>query len=207
MKPDRKKATQILLGLTLSIVACFLVFGERFLRLRTDQNVARADAVIALAGAPTEDRQRIIASIELLQRKKATYLILPIRHPAFSWSWVIRNYNLPSQIPANRVLIGRSGSAGKEALQRYGGTFVEAQKSVELMQRYGLQSAVVVSSGYHMRRAALAFAQNGKTTHLDFSYHPVGTADSLWWTSRRNFRRILREYQKLIVAHFLYPSR
>ena len=207
MRPGRKKTTLSVVAVSLAALTVFLIFGERFLRLHTDQDVTHTDAVIALAGAPIEDRQRIIASIELLQRKKATYLILPMRHPAFSWSWVIRNYNLPSQIQANRVIIGRSGSAGKEALQRYGGTFVEAQKSVELMHRYGLQSAVVVSSGYHMRRVALAFVQNGKTTHLAFSYHPVGTADSLWWTSRQKFRRILREYQKLIVAHFLYPSR
>ena len=207
MRLGRKKTIFCVLAGFICTLAVFLIFGERFLRLHTDRRADRADAVIALAGAPAEDRRRILASIELLHQKKATYLILPIRHPAFTWSWVIRNYDLSSRLPANQILIGRAGKDGEEALQRYGGTFAEAQKSVELMQQLGLRSAVVVSSGYHMRRVALAFKQNGKTTDLDFSYHPVGTIEPLWWTNREKLRRILREYQKLIVALFLYPSR
>ncbi|KPJ77240.1 MAG: hypothetical protein AMJ54_08630 [Deltaproteobacteria bacterium SG8_13] len=206
MTPGWRKSIRALAVLSVCAVAVFLVFGERFLRLRTDRKDGRTDAVIALAGAPAEDQRRINAAIELWRQKKATYLILPIRHPAFSWSWAVRNYNLPSHIPEHRILIGRSGKSGEAALERYGGTFAEAQKTVEFMHLHGLQSAVVVSSGYHMRRVALAFANNGKTTGLKFSYHPVGTSDPMWWTSRRKLRRILREYQKLIVAFFLYPS-
>ena len=207
MRPGRKKTILGVLTVFVCALTVFLIFGERYLRLRTDQRFDPTDAVIALAGPPAEDRQRILASIELLHQKKATYLILPIRHPAFTWSWVVRNYDLSSQLPENRILIGRAGEAGQEALQRYGGTFAEAQKSVELMQHLGLRSAVVVSSGYHMRRVALAFNQNGKTTDLVFSYHPVGAIEPLWWTNPAKLRRILREYQKLIVAHFLYSTR
>ena len=90
-------------------------------------------------------------------------------------------------------------------LERYGGTFVEAQYAVQLMQHHQLRSAIVVSSGYHMRRAALAFDKTGRAAGLEFSYHPVGLPDWTWWLDKHRFRGVLLEYRKLIAALILYP--
>jgi hypothetical protein len=183
-----------------------LAFGERFLRVSTDRRDLKADAVVVMAGSPSEDKQRIEAAIGLYHERNARYLILPMRHPTFTWSWAVHAYHLPSSVPPSRILIGRSGDSDKTDLATYGGTFVEARKAAKLLNRRGLVSAVVVSSAYHMRRSQIAFDQMNADPPLHFFYHPVGDPDSLWWTRRKKRRRILREYQKLIAALLLYPS-
>ena len=186
----------------------FLFFGERFLHVRTDTEDLKADAVVVLAGSPSEDKQRIESAIALFHRLDARYLILPMRHPTFRWSWAVNTYHLESTIPTDRILIGRTGDsdADERDLANYGGTYVEARKAAELMGGHGMASAVVVSSAYHMRRSQIAFDQMRQNPPLRFYYHPVGTSDPMWWTRRKKIRKIMREYRKLVAALFLYRS-
>lgn len=207
MKRFSKITIRRLTALSLGAITIFGLFGERILWTKTDRDDQPADAVIVLAGSDPEDRLRVHEAVALYHRSKAAYLILPIRHPAFSWSWAVRTYRLDLSPTAQRILIGRSGRANEPALERPGGTFAEAQESVHIMQRYGLRSAVVVSSGYHMRRTALAFDRIGKSAGIQFSYHPVGEPDPFWWLQRGKIAEIACEYPKLIAALFVYPSR
>ena len=184
----------------------FVLFGDHLLWIKTSDKNTRIDAVVILAGSSTEDPRRVQSAIELFHRKNAKYLILPMRHPAFTWSWVVKTYNPVFAPPEKKILIGRSGKSVQTALERYGGTFVEAQNTAQLMVDYKLKAAVVVSSGYHMRRAALAFDRTGKAAGVTYTYHPVGDRKWGWWLHKNRIRKIVREYKKLIAALFLYPS-
>ena len=206
MKRPCMKWTVLVFTATVMPLGAFLWFGERFLRVSTDRRDLLTDAVVVMAGSPSEDKNRIETAIRLVRERNARYLVLPMRHPTFRWSWAVNTYRLQSAIPKSRILIGRSTEADKTDLATYGGTFVEARKAAALLKSRNLMSAVVVSSAYHMRRSKIAFDQMILDPPVQFYYHPVGESDPLWWTHRKKFRRTLREYQKLLAAVFLYPS-
>jgi len=202
------RISAVALMVTLCVVVIFSVFGERFLRIDNDGLRANADAVIVLAGIPlTEDSQRIREGTKLYHQGRGRYLILPLRHPTFKWSWAVTNYKLERPIPDTRLLIGRESPQNEQLIAQYGGTYVEAQKSVEIMRQHRIQSAIIVSSAFHMRRVEIAFEQCAKGYDLQFYYHPVERASasgSPWWTDSRYVYRILREYKKLLAAYFIY---
>jgi hypothetical protein len=130
-----------------------------------------------------------------------------LRHPTFKWSWAVTNYKLERPIPDTRLLIGRESPQNEQLIAQYGGTYVEAQKSVEIMRQHRIQSAIIVSSAFHMRRVEIAFEQCAKGYDLQLYYHPVERANasgSPWWTDSRYVYRILREYKKLLAAYFIY---
>lgn len=196
----------LLSAILISPMVAFLLLGEEFLRVSTDRKDQPVDAIVVMAGSPSEDRRRIEAAISLFHQRKARYLILPMRHPTFTWSWAVNTYHLQPSVPIQRILIGRSGDSDEVDLATVGGTFVEARKAANLLISYELVSAVVVSSAYHMRRSRMAFDQMRKIPPLQFFYHPAEHSDPMWWTRQKKFRQILREYKKLIAALVLYPS-
>ncbi len=198
----------VALTVVLSTVALFLIFGERFLRVENDHHQVHADAVVVLAGIPlTEDSHRIREGSELYHQGRGRFLILPLRHNTFKWSWAVDNYKLKRPIPGSRLLIGRETPQNEQAIARFGGTYVEAQNSVAIMQRHRIKSAIIVSSAYHMRRAEIAFEQCKKGHDLQFYYHPVDRTNESglpWWTDPRYVYRVLSEYVKLLAAYFIY---
>jgi len=210
MKKKFCKFTAALLIALLCSALVFILFGEKFLRVGSDVPSRKIDAVVILAGVPVEDKQRISAGSAMFSSARVRYIILPLRHPTFKWSWAARYYQLEHLNPGNSLLIGRSTPSDKSAIARYGGTYVEAQKTAQIMRKLKLKSAIIVSSGYHMRRAKLVFEQFRKNSHLQFYYYPVDqTASSgslLWWMDTAYLSNVLREYCKLLAAYFVCSS-
>lgn len=195
------------LAFTAIAVGLFLAKGEKFLRIESDDQNRRADAVVVLAGAFKEDKERIEAGTALMRQGKGTYLILPLRHAAVSWQWTVEYYGLRSDLPDARVLIGRSTLSDEPLINRFGGTYVEARKTVQIMRELDLRSAIIVSSAYHMRRAQMAFEQLRRSAGLDFYYHPVDASEAeskIWWLDTEYVVKILQEYKKLLAAFFIY---
>ncbi len=200
-----------ILGITLLLPLCgvflFLLFGEQFLRINDDDDKRKTDAVVVLAGVPFEDRQRILEGARLYQQGRGRYIILPLRHPTFKWSWVVTNYELENSIPETHIIVGRRTAADKPEITQFGGTYVEARNTVRLMREHQLKSAIIVSSAYHMRRTRIAFEQVHPNSHLQFYFHPVDrplNPESPWWRDGKYFRRVLGEYKKLLAAYFIY---
>jgi hypothetical protein len=205
------KFAAVLLIASLCSALVFILFGEKFLRVGSDVPSRKIDAVVILAGAPGEDKQRLSAGSAMFSNARVRYMILPLRHPTFKWSWAAKNYQLEHLNPGNRLLIGRSAPSDKSAIAHYGGTYIEAQKTAQIMRKLRLKSAIIVSSGYHMRRAKLAFEQFRKNSHLQFYYYPVDQTVSaeplLWWMDTAYLSNVLQEYYKLLAAYFVYSSR
>ena len=187
----------------LLILLCFLLWqGDGFLKINDDISSLKADAVVVLAGSADEDASRVLEAVSLIQAKRARYLILPLRHKALKWSWFAKNYGISAAIPGNKVYIGKM-EPDDDLLRRYGGTFVEAKKTIRIMRRNNLKSAIVVSSGYHMRRAKMAFEKAREGSMIKLYYHPVD--ESL--NNKKNVRywgRMIKEYMKLAVAVVVY---
>ena len=160
-----------------------------------------------LAGSAKEDKGRIEEGSALIRQGKGRYLILPLRHSAIDWPWAVQYYGLHEALPEDKVLIGRSTEIDEPLIDRFGGTYVEAIKTVRIMRDLDLTSAIIVSSAFHMRRAKIAFEQFRQPGRLEFYYHPVDSerrTGQPWWTDTAYVARVLQEYKKLLAAYFIY---
>jgi uncharacterized SAM-binding protein YcdF (DUF218 family) len=198
---------QILISVSIIVVFVFLLGGEKFLCIQNDEPSVNTDAVVILAGGPREDITRVKEGIDLFRSGKVKYIIFPLRHKVFTWSWVSKNYRITAKIPEYKVIIGNDNPQDLRTTSNYGGTYNEALKTVEIMQRHQLRSAIIVSSCYHMRRAKMAFESCRTDGRPTFFYHPVQDFDEsnrIWWLNINYFFRVLDEYKKLIAAYFIY---
>jgi hypothetical protein len=75
------------------------------------------------------------------------------------------------------------------------------------MRKYALQSALVVSSDYHIRRTQLAFTRIVPEGSLALAFEPVLTRQPVGLASQlRSRSSVLLEYGKLIAAWCVYPA-
>ena len=83
-------------------------------------------------------------------------------------------------------------------------TYENALYSKDIVLEHGFESALVVTSNYHMRRTRLAYERVFRDTNVSFTYVPYHhdsiTRDS-WEENEELFKR---EYKKLIGGYFLY---
>ncbi len=209
MQKRRRYIPPMLMAAAIVGIVLFLLKGEEYLRIDSDAVEGRTDAVVVLAGSYKEDRERIEEGTMMVRNGKGKYLILPLRHPAIDWPWVVEYFSLKEDLPDNRVLIGRSTPEDEPMIDKFGGTYVEARKTVGIMQRLGLKTAIVVSSAYHMRRAQMAFTKNQSAARMTFYYHPVEhnpIENRTWWLDLKYLGKILQEYKKVLAAFFVYNS-
>lgn len=202
------RLTVILTALAGGGMFVFLFWGNEFLCIEPGLPTERVDVAVVLAGPPDEDRERVLVAVELVQAEEARLLLLPVRHRALEWPWFVRKYRIRTPVPDERVIIGREETSKSRSWADPGGTFAEAKKTVEIMHQHGLRSAVVVSSGYHTRRAALAFQRASPDSGLVFYFHPVDvrTAEDSgpWWMNGSYVLRVTDEYLKLVGGYFFY---
>ena len=205
MGKSLSKVLKIFLPLLCISLIMFIWKGEQFLNINNDDDYLIADAVVVLGGSPEEDIQRVVEGVALVQKGRAQNLILPLRHKDLRWSWLVKSYGIRSDIPENRILIGRAESYTQN--RQYGGTLTEAKKTIQIMLQNKLKSAIIVSSGYHMRRAKIAFDRAQNSNSIRFFYHPVNYSRNYkkpWCMDVDYLLKVLVEYIKLIVATFIY---
>jgi uncharacterized SAM-binding protein YcdF (DUF218 family) len=121
------------------------------------RSLKRSDVIIVL-GTPADNsgnasptmRQRVRAAVRLFKEGYGKQLILTgaAAHNKFVEAEVMAAEALSQGVPADRLVL--------EPLAR--NTYQNAFNSVDLMARRGWHSAVVVSSGAHLRRAGLIFS-------------------------------------------------
>ena len=196
------------LGVAAAALAGFLVWGNDFLSMEPGQLIEKADLAVVLAGAPSEDRERVLVAADLVQAEEARVLLLPVRHRALEWPWFVQKYRIKAHLPEDRVLIGREESQRSTSWLDLGGTFAEARKTLEVMRQHNFRSAIIVSSGYHMRRARLAFERANTDPGLVFYFHPVDYRDpedsDPWWWDSAYVMKVADEYVKLLAGYLFY---
>ncbi len=90
--------------------------------------------------------------------------------------------------------------------QKSQSTAQNAQDTLVLMLRRHLDSAIVVSSNYHMRRVQWLFNRTYRGHHIRLTY--VAASDPWfhpehWWSNSRSIAITTSEYLKLLVAFAL----
>jgi hypothetical protein len=203
------RATAAAFVLAVIAAAAFFLGGPEFLRVDDGVPAEPADLAVALAGPADEDGRRIAAGVAFVRAEKARFLVLPVRHRALEWPWFVRHYRIEAPLGEDRVIVGRREGPGDPGSYDLGGTFTEAVRAVEIMRRQGFRSAIVVSSGYHIRRAKLAFERAGAgAPGIRFHFVPVEDdhprGPLTWWRREGAVARVADEYLKLAGGYLFY---
>ncbi len=204
-----RRTLKAVLLIILFVVVTFIYGGERFLEIDSDNGIEKVDAAVVLGGAPREDVARVREGVALVRSGRARYLLLPLRHKGLDWKWFESNYNVHESVSKSQVLIGRADGEVGETWSKRGGTFAEAAKTVRMMSDKGLSSAIIISSGYHMRRARMAFESVKGNDKVKLFFHPVHYEnqddEKTWWSRGERLIAVFIECCKLTGALFLYP--
>ncbi|HHW37908.1 MAG TPA: YdcF family protein [Bacillales bacterium] len=156
----------------------FLVINEKPIK---------SDVIIMLSGGGIE---RLEKSVELYQQKYAPFLIIS------------------NGSEDNLALAAQTIGVECESLileNRAKSTRDNAFYTKELMEKYQFDSAIVVSSDYHMRRVKSNFAHAFRGSGIRLTYASAsspGYDPERWWSTKTDRRITVIEYIKLVGNFF-----
>jgi len=167
------------------------VFAPALLQAAGDFLVIRdllepADAVIAISGDGTGERAVAAAALVL----------------AGYGRWLIVSGSADGAAATMARVAARAGLSRARILvdDRSESTVQNARNSARLMRRYRLRRAILVTSPYHTRRAAMAFREEFRRWGLDVrvtaTEHSFFEVDR-WWTREFDRWLVTREYGKI----------
>ncbi len=154
-----------------------------------EEKPVKADVIILLSGEK-EERGRMTKVAELYHAGYAEKVLLTnARSPGSSFE-----YAESFGIPHDALLAENKATS----------TYENALYSKKIILEQGFESALVVTSNYHMRRSKLAFERVYRGSNVTFTYvphHPKPITRDSWNENRQLFQK---EYKNLIGGYFLY---
>ncbi|MBB6446764.1 YdcF family protein [Bacillus benzoevorans] len=188
---NRKRIQSALLLCILVLVLGGFFFPRTLLIdfLFYEEKPVKADVIILLSGEK-EERGRMTKVAELYHAGYADRVLLT---------------NATS--PGSSIEYAESFGIPRDALlteNKATSTYENALYAKEIVLERGFDSALVVTSNYHMRRAKLAFERVFHDSGVSFTYvpyHPKSITRDSW---KENHELFKKEYKKLIGAYFLY---
>ena len=175
-----------LLG-ALTIVALLVGVGHW---LDVTDPLAHADAIVAISG---DTGARAESAIALWKQGYAPVLIFSggSSDPAsVASAELMKRTAVAAGVPGNAIVVEGTSATTEE----------NAQRVAELMKSAGLHSAILVTSPYHQRRAAILFEREFVRLSLSFRNHPADDPDwdaTFWWTREPSRTLTLVELAKL----------
>jgi uncharacterized SAM-binding protein YcdF (DUF218 family) len=167
-----------------------------------------ADAIVVLSGSATYV-ERTSWAAKLYRENRAPLVIVTDEKLMSGWSQVEQRnlffYELAVRelerqgVPARSIQIISDIGAG---------TFQECARIREAANELGLHRLLLVTSGYHTRRALWSMTR-GLETNLEVGIEgpPPGwltPAPSKWWTSAWGWKMVAAEYVKLVYYRLRY---
>lgn len=156
-------------------------FIESFNHSRTDEPVP-ADVIIMLAGG---DAGRMEKAADLYHAGYADYVIV---------SPIVEKY--PSQSKAFALELGISEES---LIEEYNAssTYTNATITLDMMEEYSFDSALIVTSDYHLKRSRMIFERINEKKY-DLTYVAALSKEGEVW-HERSYARLLwfREYYKI----------
>ncbi|MCM3791205.1 YdcF family protein [Domibacillus indicus] len=147
--------------------------------LVVDEQPTEAEVIITLSG----DTGRLRKAVELYNK-------------GYSSKIMLSNAAEPGTTPEEAVTLGvpeQDLLLETEATS----TYTNALYTKTLMVEQGFDSAIVVSSDYHMRRVKLIFDQVYKNSGIELTYVSSLRNDEAWYRDKKNIRLTLKEFIKL----------
>ena len=197
------RLTAAVLALGAAAFVVFLPFAGRFLVVQ--QPMERSDAIVVLAGTRVERwleavdlyragwAPRIVLSRGRMEVAEARLHAMGIRFP--EEADLIRDAMVQMKVPADAILL---------LPNTLDNTAQEAAAARRLATASSWNRIIVVTSKYHSRRAAYAFAREfrGASTRVLVKASAYDTSvPDRWWSTRQDTRYVLSELQKLVAYH------
>ncbi len=196
-------AAALLLGILAWFASpIFLAAAGAF--LVADEEPVRSDAIVVLSGSFPD---RILEAVDLYQAGFAAEIVL-CREPENAGFRQLRDRGASvPRIFENNVSVAEQLGVPKQAItvleRSAGSTFTEARVVLQYLADRGAESMLLVTSKYHTRRAGAIYR------HLAGGAIRVTTRPArygafqpgAWWRDRMSVRRLLIEYQKLVLFH------
>jgi hypothetical protein len=162
----------------------------------------KADAIVVLLGPDFTARQK--EANDLVKEGMADYLIIP----AYNKTYRLLNKGDIQYLQVNfpeRKVMKKNINALPIFYEDTHWEIIEAKKE---MFQYGLQSAIFVSSPYHMRRIKIIVAKVFDTKEKEFyfiSTHYEQAPAAFWELSWADWRKVVREYGKILWFLVYFP--
>ena len=199
----RRRLARLAVGLVFAWLVAWL--GARFLIVRVP--VEHADAIVVLSGSATM-RERVSFAAKLYLEGKSDRIILTNDNLLGGWS----NLHQRNLLSFERAMIllkeaGVAESAVTIVNQPVSGTHDEAVVVHQLCQANRLQSVLLVTSGYHSRRAYSTFLRELEGVLVGIEPVPPGfqtPKPAIWWLYPRGWLMVPLEYIKLVTYSVSY---
>lgn len=182
----------IILLILLAMSTGMMICSPGYLIYSTDYK--KADAIILLLGPDFKARQK--EANELISQGMADHLIIPAYNRTYGiyekgqGRYLLPDLNAPEY-----------GGGDLSYPRFYEDTHIEIIKAKRVMTGYGLESAIFVSSPYHMRRIKLIAGKLFDLKKGEFYFVPTKYERApvrLRELSSSNWRSLRREYSKII---------
>ncbi|MEK5398932.1 YdcF family protein [Paenibacillus sp. FSL K6-2859] len=152
----------------------------------------QSDAIIILSGG----QDRIKKAVELYNFGYAPKIILSNAKELASSAGDMLQTALNLGIPKEAIYTENAAES----------TYQNAEFTLPIMKGHNFQSAIVVSSEFHMRRVKLLFDRVYKDSGIELTY--VGSTSGYnakrWWSDRKSGETTFNEYVKMIGNTFGY---
>jgi uncharacterized SAM-binding protein YcdF (DUF218 family) len=156
-----------------------------------------ADAIVAVSGGDTEARTD--EAIRLFKNGWASLLVFSGAAQDKSGpsnAEAMRQYALEQGVPDDVILLDEDSETTRQ----------NAENTQTIFAEHNINSVILVTSGYHQRRAGLEFAAR---TNVSVRNHPVASDNqwsSVWWLTPVGWFLAVGEFFK-IIAFFIGGSR
>jgi uncharacterized SAM-binding protein YcdF (DUF218 family) len=186
----RKFLAGVLVGVLLSVgtgLSAFLLLGSW---LAVEDPLAKADAIVAISG---DTGARADTAITIWKAGWAPLIVFAgaaVDPESVSSAEIMRREALRQGVPENATLIEPASTTTEE----------NASEVAKLMVERKLHSAILVTSPYHQRRAAIEFSRAFEPNKLVLRNYPARDPDwnaFLWWRREPLRSRTLLELVKL----------
>ena len=190
----------VILILILVILGGFILYSPRFLLYSSQYK--KANAIILLLGPDFKARQK--EAYRLINDGMADYLIIPAYHKAY------RIYDKGTMKYLSPNLYSFKSGQKNVAVPPsfYEDTHLEIIDAQKVMSSYGLNSAILVSSPYHMRRIKLIVMKVFDTNKGDFYFVPTSyekAPANYWELSFADWKKVRKEYGKILWFFLYFP--
>lgn len=201
----KKKQKYFIIAFLILIPLCFLPIlshnAPRYLTFREEPK--KADCIIPLLGTEYVERKK--EAFQLISEGFSNVLLIPPRYRLEKVTDA--KEKIPMEVKEELSELSILAYKVHPQYRWHENTHLELILAKEYMVAYGFDSAIIVSSPYHMRRVKLlsqyVFAEdNFVITCVPDRYEELR---SNWWKDRRSVSWIVKEYSK--IAWFFFYQR
>lgn len=186
--------------LFLVLLAGVILYSPRFLLYSSEYK--RANAVILILGPDFKARQK--EAYKLINEGMADYLIIPAYHKVYR----VYDKEMKKYLSRNLYLYKSNQKNVTAPPEFYEDTHLEIVEAKKIMSDYKLDSAIFVSSPYHMRRIKLiamkVFDKNKKVFYFVPTHYEKAPADFRELSSA-DWKKVRREYGKILWFFIYFP--